>query len=132
MNRFWDSSVRTKTKICGVTELGFAYDCYELGIDALGFHMWDQDLKNGNWKLKNNVFSKITEQLPSDLSLFLLIDFNDASSVLEIIKKNRFDTIQIHKFFKQEEQDLFVDKIRSFNRQIRIVTVISMTAKESS
>jgi len=131
MDRFWDPSVRTKVKICGVTELGFAYDCYELGIDALGFHIWNRDIETSVWQHKIESFSRITEHLPADLSLFLLVNFNDAAKIISILNTCHFDTLQIHAYFPQEEHDALISKIREANNKVRIVTVVSMASKKS-
>ena len=129
-NRFWKSDDRVKLKICGVDSLGFALDCYDLGVDALGLHIWKHEFSSGVWKLKQSLFNNIISVLPTDMSLVLVTNIVDAKRLLVILDSCKVDTIQLHNYIDPEKMTYIIERIKKKRQNLKFIGVVSMNKSE--
>lgn len=128
--RFWESPDKIKLKICGVDSIGFAMDCYDLGVDALGFHLWKHEFDSCEHKKKISLFSKITNVLAKDISLILVTNIKDIYKIKKIINCCNFDCIQLH--MRLNSVDLIrINKVfKDIAKRIKIISVVAMNPIE--
>jgi phosphoribosylanthranilate isomerase len=130
MNRFWDNNDSVRIKICGIESLEYAYDIYELGVHAVGYHLWKHEINTPEFERKIKIFEKLSSYLPNDMSKFLLTNVSDLRVINDIIKKVDFDTLQLHlyvDFNTLRETFMFVKNLKE---DLRLVSVVSLNEKE--
>lgn len=131
INRFWeDTGGLTKLKICGVDSIGFAIDCYDLGVDALGFHIWEHEFLSGEWEQKVSLFSQVTCVLPSDISSVLVTNIQDINNLEVLISSCRFDSLQLHTYITPVYLIGLVKEIKRFKESLKIIGVVAMNPNE--
>ena len=130
--RFWEDTGLIKIKICGVDSVGFAIDCYDLGVDALGFHIWEHEFLSGEWQQKVSLFSRITYVLPDDISLVLVSNIQDINKLKVFFNFCKFDTFQLHRYISPFQLADLVREIKLFQENLKIISVIAMNPKEVS
>ncbi|MBO8152725.1 MAG: phosphoribosylanthranilate isomerase [Candidatus Marinimicrobia bacterium] len=133
INRFWTNTVKIpKLKICGVNSVDFAIDCYDLGVDALGFHIWEHEFLSGEWQQKISLFSEITSILPSDISLTLVTNIKDTRSLKILIKSCRFDSVQLHRRIAPVYFKHLIEDIKIIKEGLKIIGVIAVNLNEAT
>jgi phosphoribosylanthranilate isomerase len=88
LGRFWDKTERVHLKVCGIRNLDTAYSCHELGVDAIGLHVFGRPEGTppcADW----------TSLVPEEMSVFLLTNETDPLALLELCERLRCDTVQI-------------------------------------
>ncbi len=125
---FWnrrDGSI--KIKVCNIKNLDLASEVAELGVDALGFHIW----KKSDISARVIQFRNIIRFLPRSLSCWLLTDIRDDSLLKEIINKVGFDTIQIQGKVPFEELRQMMKEFRRMRLEkgLMVVKTVSVDCK---
>jgi phosphoribosylanthranilate isomerase len=130
MKKFWNDDPSVKIKICGVESAEYAYDIYDLGVHAIGYHLWNHEIYTNEFDRKLKVFNQLSSLLPKDLSKFLLTDISDPVIIKKIISNISFDTLQFHSFLSIGNLQNLFSLIRQYNSSIKLVSVISLNKDE--
>jgi phosphoribosylanthranilate isomerase len=132
MTRFWENKEFVRIKICGVESLEYAYDIYDLGVDAIGYHLWKHEINTVEQRRKINIFNLLSSYLPTDLSKFLLTNVTDLSVLTKIVSSIKFDTLQFHDYLPFFHLRNIFESIRKVNPLLKLVSVISLNPNEFS
>jgi phosphoribosylanthranilate isomerase len=129
LTKFWDKSTeQIKIKACGISNIRDAVELAKMGYDALGFHFFK--MRDSEETIYN--YSLILEKIPSSVTTVLLIAFKNIENILLIIKRLRFDTLQLY-------SDLSINEIveiknvfkEIWNSDLKILKVISAKSEEN-
>lgn len=130
MNRFWNIDKKcVKIKLCDIKSLDTAYESYQLGADAFGFHI----RKKADIESKIKQIQYIVKYLPGDISCWLLTYIQDFSALRDILNRINFDTIQFQGNIEASEFLILAKQLKQpRNKEIlKIVKTISVFGKYS-
>jgi phosphoribosylanthranilate isomerase len=88
--RFWDPGSHLRIKICSVHSLDAAYNCFQLGVDAIGIHATGPGAMT-----RVRAWSRWLSVLPQRLSVFLLTDSTSSAELVELARWAHCDTVQL-------------------------------------
>ncbi|MBL4679842.1 MAG: phosphoribosylanthranilate isomerase [Pseudomonadales bacterium] len=116
--------MRTRVKICGITNIDDAIAAIDLGADALGFNLYEPSPRY----LRASGIKKIVDRLPPFVTCIGLFVNADKASVEESISLGSFDLLQFH---GDETDDFCRQFSRPFIKAIRVkrITEIDEIAK---
>ena len=128
MNRFWNSDeARIKLKICNIRHIETALLLEELGVDAIGIHIWKED----NLEQKINEYKWLNYGNSLNISKWLLTDIYDFEVLNRIIPKFPVDTLQFQGY---QEADvitgLFERITNNIDPSIKLVKSVSAESED--
>jgi phosphoribosylanthranilate isomerase len=92
LGRFWSpaAGIQVRTKVCGVRDFDAAWNCFSLGVSAIGVHCVGPAraqlvARHAAW----------TAAVPPDLSIFLLTDAVDPAEAVTLAFQSFADTVQL-------------------------------------
>ncbi len=109
--------LRTRIKICGITNLKDAIDAIEAGADALGFVFYSKSARY----IEPESAKKIIKQLPPFVQMVGLFVNETPENIKHITKISIIDTAQIH----FDVEDDFFDTL-----EIKFIKVVRAKSKE--
>jgi phosphoribosylanthranilate isomerase len=122
----WErSSARTRIKLCEFEWLDPAYEASQMGVDALGFHVF----KHQDESEKAQRFADLFRYLPASVTKVLLTDL-DLDVLLErVLPILRCDAIQLYPDWSAEQ----IGRLRKESHaEMRILKVMSAIAEENA
>ncbi|ORU90140.1 MAG: N-(5'-phosphoribosyl)anthranilate isomerase [Cycloclasticus sp. symbiont of Poecilosclerida sp. M] len=84
--------MRTRVKICGITQLDDALSCIENGADALGFVFYEKSVRFIDIEQASKIINKLPPFI-SKIGLFINANYDYVSSVLQ---ETAIDLLQFH------------------------------------
>lgn len=127
-NRFWglDASInKKKVKICDIKTIEVAYECYMIGVDAIGFHYWSNESEEVK-ESKIQLFNKISSYVPDDISFFLLTNYKTMEELPKIFRMvPKLDTIQLQGKKSLEEIMKFSKYMKKSYPYVKLVKSVS-------
>jgi phosphoribosylanthranilate isomerase len=95
--RFWQPGCHTRIKICGVRSIDAAYNCFDLGVDAIGLHAFGPHAMQ---RLRE--WSSWLSAVPPDLSIFLLTKTTNPVELADLARWAHCDTVQLQGYVPAE------------------------------
>lgn len=122
----WNQSVSyTRIKLCWFDYLEAAYEASVMGVDMLGFHIFEEE---DDWKQQSDIFQEMMKYLPLNVSKVLLTDMN-IEQTISIMRKVNFDTIQLYPDWPISK----INELRcSVDRKIKVLKLFSAVGEENA
>jgi phosphoribosylanthranilate isomerase len=121
--RLWQSGSGTRLKICGVRCLDTALELADLGIDAIGLHLF-----RGRITMEAiNSAGLICQWLPDDVSRVILTDLTEEGRIARLVEATGADTVQLQGFPPRQS----IAALRERLPQVRIIKTLSSSEAEN-